>query len=126
MDFKAKIKAARAVLDWSQAELAEAAELSIPNIQRLEAGNSSPNARTQSKLMRALKKQGILFTDKGIEYEQFPVYFTEGKNHEDAYLKLLGDAYEHLLTVKDPELLIMFSDDNFRNFFSAWHISILK
>ncbi len=112
MDFKAKIKAARAVLDWSQADLAKVSGLSVPNVQRLEAGKSSPNARTQNKLMRALKKQGILFTEKGIEHEEFPVYFTEGKSHEDAYLKLLDDAYEHLLTVKDPELLIMFADDS--------------
>lgn len=112
MDFKAKIKASRAVLDWSQTQLAKASGLSVPNIQRLEAGNSSPNARTQNKLIRTLKKQGIIFSEKGIEYEEFPVYFTEGKSHEDAYLKLLEDAFEHLLTVKNPELLIMFSDDS--------------
>lgn len=112
MDFKAKIKAARAVLDWSQSDLADSSGLSVPNIQRLEAGKSSPNARTQNKLIRALRKKGILFTEKGIEHEEFPVYFTEGKNHEDAYLKLLNDAFEHLLTVKNPELLIMFADDS--------------
>lgn len=111
MDFADKIKAARAILDLSQSALAEAAELSVPGIQRLEAKETSPNTRTQDKLIRALKKRGIVFTEKGIEYEQYPIYFTEGKDHEDAYLKLLEDAYEHLLTVKDPELLIMFADD---------------
>lgn len=112
MDFSGKIRAARAYLQWKQDDLAEAAGLSVPGIQRVEKSGSSPNTRTQKKIIRALKKHGIVFTEKGIEYEEYPVLFTEGKNHEDAFLKLLEDAHEHLLTVKNPELLIMYADDS--------------
>lgn len=111
MDFHEQIRAARALLNWKQEELAAASGLSVASIQKIEAGENTPTGRTQGKLLKALEKQGILFTAKGIEKDAFPIYFTQGKNHEEAYLRLLEDAFEHLIEVKDPELLIMFADD---------------
>lgn len=111
MDFSGKVRAARAVLGWTQEQLAEAAGLSPQSIPNVERGDNAPTARTQDKITRALHKRGIIFTEKGVEYQEYPVFFTEGKDHEDAYLKLLEDAHEHLLTVRNPELLIMHADD---------------
>lgn len=107
-----QIKAARALLGWSQKDLADHAGLSQTGIARIENGTHQPNTATMEKIVAALKKEGINFTDKGLEKDAYPIYFTSGKAHEQAYLKLLEDACDHLATVKDPELLIMFGDDS--------------
>lgn len=112
MDFSDKLRAARALLNLRQEDLAEAADVSVPTIRRIEGGDAAINERTQSKLLRALGKHGISFTAKGIEKDDFPIYFTSGKSHEEAYLALLADAFEHLRTVRNPELLIMYADDS--------------
>jgi transcriptional regulator with XRE-family HTH domain len=111
MNFSQKLKAARALLNWTQEQLAEVADVSIASVRKIETDETIPTGRTQAKILRVLEKQGITFTAKGLEKNDFPIYFTQGDNHEEAYLKLLEDAFEHLKEVKNPELLIMYADD---------------
>lgn len=112
MKFSEKLRAARALLNWTQDEVAGAADVSVASIRKIEAGENSPTGRTQAKILKALEKHGISFSAKGVEKDEFPVYFIEGESHEDAYLKLLADAFEHLKGAEDPELLIMYADDS--------------
>lgn len=58
-----QMKAARALLDWSQNDLAEAAGVSAPTIKRLEAadGNLGGRAETGEALVAALEKAGVEF-----------------------------------------------------------------
>jgi len=42
-----QIKAARALLDWSQENLASASGLSIATIRKIESGHISPRDKTQ-------------------------------------------------------------------------------
>jgi len=58
-----QIKAARALLSWSQEELASAAEISIPTIKRLEAldGPLGGRSETGAKIRVALEGAGIEF-----------------------------------------------------------------
>lgn len=107
-----QIRAARALLDWSQTDLADKTGMTQTAIARLENGTHTPNSATLEKIVRALEKQGINFTAKGLEKDEYPIYNTSSDTHEQAYLKLLEDAHEHLLTAEDPELLIMFADDS--------------
>lgn len=111
MKLSAQIRAVRGALGWTREELASASDLSVAGIQAIETDKTDPTTRTISKISRALEKEGYFLTSNGIEYQEYPVYFTYGDTHEKAYLKLLDDAYEHLKTVKNPELLIMYSDD---------------
>ncbi|MEZ0212930.1 MAG: multiprotein-bridging factor 1 family protein [Xanthobacteraceae bacterium] len=65
------MKAARALLDWSQADLARAADVSEPTLSRLEAedGALGGRRRTNEKLRSALERAGIEFisaSDGGI------------------------------------------------------------
>lgn len=55
---------ARAALDWSQRDLAEAAGVSSRTVIRYEAGESVLPARIQ-KLREALESAGVLFIDSG-------------------------------------------------------------
>ena len=58
-----QIKAARALLGWSQRALAEASGISIPTIKRLEAvpGPLGGRADTISALISTLERSGIEF-----------------------------------------------------------------
>jgi transcriptional regulator with XRE-family HTH domain len=110
MIFSRQIRAARAMIELKQDELAIVAGVSLTTIQRLESGEEG-NAKTQAKIRKALQSLGVSFTEKGIVWDEFPVLFTYGTTHEEAYLQLISDAHEHLKTVKNPELLIMYADD---------------
>jgi len=60
-----QMKAARALLSWSQEDLAEAAKVSLPTIKRLEAGDGPLGGRqdTGQKLVAALEAAGIEFLE---------------------------------------------------------------
>jgi predicted transcriptional regulator len=58
-----QIKAARALLGWSQDDLAKKAGISVPTIKRLEAaeGDIGGRAETGAALVAALEKAGVEF-----------------------------------------------------------------
>lgn len=58
-----QIKAARALLDWSQEELAQVAQLSIATIRKLELGYISPRCSTTILIRKAFENSGIEFMD---------------------------------------------------------------
>jgi predicted transcriptional regulator len=60
-----QIKAARALLGWSQEDLAQAAKVSIPTIKRLEATDGALGGRQETgrKLIAALETAGIRFIE---------------------------------------------------------------
>jgi DNA-binding XRE family transcriptional regulator len=61
-----QVKAARALLAWSQEELAGAADVSVPTIKRLEAQDGALGGRheTGSKIRFALETAGVDFIDE--------------------------------------------------------------
>ncbi len=61
----AHIRAARALLDWSQPKLAEAAKLSLPTISRMEGplGPSRSTLANVEAVRRAFEDAGIVFLD---------------------------------------------------------------
>lgn len=58
-----QIKAARALLSWSQEDLAKAAAVSIPTVKRLESGDGELGGRSETvrKLRTAFEAAGIEF-----------------------------------------------------------------
>lgn len=60
-----QLRQARAALGWKQAQVAEAAGVSVPTIKRLEngAGTLSIRLETLTLLERALEAQGVQFLD---------------------------------------------------------------
>jgi transcriptional regulator with XRE-family HTH domain len=59
-------RAARALLGWSQEELAAAAHVSVGTIRNFESGKSVPMYNTLAGMQRALEDAGILFiTENG-------------------------------------------------------------
>jgi DNA-binding XRE family transcriptional regulator len=61
-----QVKAARALLDWSQEQLAIEADVSVPTIKRLEADDGPLGGRdeTGNKIRLALEAAGVEFIDE--------------------------------------------------------------
>ncbi len=58
-----QLRAARGLLNWSQTELAEAADLSLPTIKRMEGplGPGKSSAENVDAVRRALEAAGVEF-----------------------------------------------------------------
>ena len=56
-------RAARAILGWSQADLAEAALVGRRTLANFENGTKSINARTVRDIRAALETAGVIFLD---------------------------------------------------------------
>ncbi|MEH2485752.1 helix-turn-helix domain-containing protein [Bradyrhizobium sp. AZCC 2230] len=68
----AQIRAARALLGWSQAYLAEGINVRRATIADLEACKHEPHEATLSVLMNELAAAGINFTERGVEFRKWP------------------------------------------------------
>ena len=64
-----QIKAARALIGWSQEHLTAASGVSLPTIKRLESTDGLLGGRqgTRDRLIDALAKAGIIFIDEDNE-----------------------------------------------------------
>lgn len=60
-----QVKAARALLGWSQDELASRSGVAVPTVKRLEAGEGDLGGRatTSARLVEALEAAGVLFIE---------------------------------------------------------------
>ncbi len=83
-----QIKAARALLDWTQADLARASGMHLNVINNIERGTTNPRQGTLEKLQAALEAQGIaLIASRGVELRRDTVTVT--KHEGDNFLRAL-------------------------------------
>lgn len=121
-------RAARALLDIKQAELAEASGLSAGVVIALEKGSTQTKAETLRKLRFTLERAGIEFGgDDGVKRRRGSIQILEGK---DADRRLLDDLFN---TLKDTggEILIsglkeVTPDRTDDVAFLEWHIDRLQ
>lgn len=66
---RSQLRAARALLSWSQERLADAAGVSLPTIKRLEPGDGplATRVETHDKLKSALEGAGVIFVEENGE-----------------------------------------------------------
>jgi transcriptional regulator with XRE-family HTH domain len=57
-------RAARGLLDWSQAELADKAAVGIVTVRQFEAGAHEPRRATLDVIRRAFESAGVEFIDQ--------------------------------------------------------------
>ena len=57
-------RAARALLNWSQQELADRSQVGIVTIRQLEAGAHEPRPATVQVVRQALERAGVEFIDE--------------------------------------------------------------
>lgn len=103
-----QIRAARALLDWSQSDLAEHAGLSQTGIARIENGTNKPNTSTLEKIGNAFDQNGIEFLDKtGLRKVRDRLRIIEGPSS----LRQLQDDIYHTFTETPGEVLLMGIDE---------------
>lgn len=103
-----QIRAARALLNWSQGDLADRTGLATPSIGNMEIGKHNPSLKSQQKIITAFDEAGVEFIDDGVRKKQDLVRVIEG---DDCYLRMLDDVYHTLRNKDNAELLIAFADD---------------
>lgn len=59
----AQLRAARALVDWSRDQLAEAAQTTTRTLARIEAGENVPRPATLAAIRSALEAAGVEFTN---------------------------------------------------------------
>lgn len=70
--FAAQVRAARGLLNWSQAYLAEGIGVARSTIADLESNKRAPHPATLFVLIQELSAAGIEFTDLGVSFETYP------------------------------------------------------
>ena len=88
----AQIKAARALLDWSQESLAQVTNLSIATIRKLECGDISPRQSTMVVIREAIEGAGIEFLNAdGVRRREEEVIVYRGASGRKSFF---DDLYE--------------------------------
>lgn len=106
-----QIKAARALLDWSQDDLASATGLSVATIRNLEMGFMSPRHSTMHVIREVVENAGVEFTDQeGVRRRLNEVKVYCGQGSEEAFLEDVQRTIsrmggEVLITIKSTEVL---------------------
>ncbi len=89
-----QIRAARAMVNWSQRQLAAAAGLSLRNIHNIEAGLVVPRLETIKAIKTALEKANIEFGDDCTVTLRREVFDIEKREGEGALESLVRDFME--------------------------------
>lgn len=117
-----QIRAARALKNWSQTDLAERTGLAVPTIANIELGKQDPGKNTVAKIINAFEAAGIEFIgERGVQkkeqktqvfrgqqqFKQFydVIYETLKENNEDV---LVGgvDEREFVRSLDEETLII--------------------
>jgi DNA-binding XRE family transcriptional regulator len=86
-----QIRAARALLDWTQETLAERSGVARATIKNVENGNTLPRLETANALQQALEEAGVEFLQgSGVRMQDRMINVFEG---QDAYQRLLDDVF---------------------------------
>jgi transcriptional regulator with XRE-family HTH domain len=59
------VRTARALLDWTQPDLAKAAGIALATLKRFEKGHRTPIPVVRAAILAALEKGGVEFQDDG-------------------------------------------------------------
>lgn len=102
-----QIAAARQLLGWSQADLAERAGVSKPSIIRIEKELRTVKDDIRSSITQAFSENNIEFIEGGARINQKIIEIYEG---ETCYVRLMDDAYLDLVSSKG-EILFSGADE---------------
>ncbi|WP_246678774.1 helix-turn-helix transcriptional regulator [Mesorhizobium sp. B2-4-17] len=65
IELMTQCRAARALVSWTQQNLADAAKVGVATLQNFETGMSTPRNVTLEVLERALREAGVIFLEDG-------------------------------------------------------------
>ena len=106
-----QIRAARALLSWSQADLARAANMATSSIKNIESEISSARKDTIAQIYGAFDLNGVEFMPgTGVRLKNDIVAVHDGKR---ATAALLNSIYTHAQTAPEREVCIIGLDETF-------------
>ena len=92
----AQMRAARALLDWSQSDLADKAGLSQTGIARIENDTNQPNSSTLEKIGTAFDAADVEFiNDSGVKKRKGEIRTLKGV---EGFKTFMNEIYEHAQT----------------------------
>jgi transcriptional regulator with XRE-family HTH domain len=104
-----QIKAARALLDWSQDDLAGVADLSIATIRKLELGDISPRRKTTQRVRQAFEDAGLEFIDPaGVRQRPEEIIVYQG----DEGIRIFFDDVYHTASRKGGEMVMVYASED--------------
>ncbi|PCI00503.1 MAG: hypothetical protein COB76_03495 [Alphaproteobacteria bacterium] len=99
-----QLTAARGLLDWTIDELAKKANVARVTIMNVEKGDSNPNTATQRKIINAINKAGVEFTnDGGVRPKQSVIKNYRGQKE---FWEFFDDIYEVASEHENPDLCV--------------------
>lgn len=106
-----QIRAARALLNWSQSDLACASGLATSSVKNIESQNGSARKETLDQIFDAFDHNGIEFVPgHGVRMKNHIVSVHDDKRATTA---LLDDIYTHVLSAQPREVCILGLDEGF-------------
>jgi transcriptional regulator with XRE-family HTH domain len=110
IDFR-QIRAARALLNWSQADLARAAHMATSSIKNIERESSTSRKETLELIRDAFEQNGIEFLPgTGVRLRNDIIAVHDGKK---ATIALLDNIYAHVQPAAEREVCIIGLDEAF-------------
>ncbi len=110
---KRQIRAARALLDWGQGDLAKSCGISLTAINNIDRGRTVPRMETLRKIRKVLEREGIEFiSGDGVRMREnvFNVVTFEGA---EAFPRFLNDILDTLKREGGEALHILESEEYF-------------
>ncbi len=107
-----QIKAARGLLEWSQADLATASSLHVNAINNVERRNGHPRSDTIAQIQSAFEQEGIRFKGlTGVELIQESLEIRKYIGSD--FMRVLGHDVLSVLTNADHELIAVLPDEKY-------------
>ena len=91
-----QLKAARSLLNWSQADLAQKSGYSLPAVNNIERGQYKAHTATMNDIIQTFEQNGIQFISSGVrlEHSDFRIKFYEGEDAPHYLLQKISAALE--------------------------------
>ena len=110
IDFR-QIRAARALLNWSQPDLARASGLATSSVKNIETECGSARRDTLDAICDAFERNGVeLLPSIGVRMKSQTVTVHDDRH---ATAELLDDIYAHVQAAPEREVLIMGLDEGY-------------
>lgn len=106
-----QIKAARALLGWTQKDLALSAKVNKDTIANIEAERNAPQQDTFNKVLGAIELAGIEFLEDGVRKPPIKSLVID-KSDPNWFFDFLDDVIATLKDNQTPELIIYGVDDS--------------
>ena len=103
-----QVRAARGLLNMTQAELARRAGVSKFAVINLELNKATPTQETLARVVEAFELAGVEFIEDGIRRKKDSLVILEG---EGWFLRLLDDVHTSLRAGEASDLLLEFADE---------------